>query len=36
MPARTDNVTDPALAARLLIARRGQAYRLAACRLGGR
>jgi maleylpyruvate isomerase len=26
MPARTDNVTDPALAARLLIARRGQAY----------
>jgi maleylpyruvate isomerase len=26
MPARTDNVTDPALSAALLIARRGQAY----------
>jgi maleylpyruvate isomerase len=26
MPARTDHVTDPALAAQLLIARRGQAY----------
>jgi len=26
MPARTDNVTDPVLAAQLLIARRGQAY----------
>lgn len=26
MPARTDNVTDPRLAARLLLARRGQAY----------
>ncbi|GGF38228.1 maleylpyruvate isomerase family mycothiol-dependent enzyme [Subtercola lobariae] len=26
MPGRTDNVTDPDLAARLLIARRGQAY----------
>ncbi|MBM9467765.1 maleylpyruvate isomerase family mycothiol-dependent enzyme [Nakamurella leprariae] len=26
MPARTDQVTDPALAARLLTARRGQAY----------
>lgn len=26
MPARTDNVSDPALAAELLLARRGQAY----------
>jgi maleylpyruvate isomerase len=26
VPARTDNVTDPALAAALLVARRGQAY----------
>jgi maleylpyruvate isomerase len=26
MPARTDKVTDPALAARLLVARRGQAF----------
>jgi len=26
MPARTDNVSDPILAAQLLVARRGQAY----------